>query len=202
MSHALPLSEDQRDCLQEITNVAVGAAAESLADLTHHFVCLPIPVIRCVDTETLIAAFDEIEINTPTSTISEQCMVGDIPCQALVLVDEVSVNSLGNAVANDVKTNDDSRALLQDLYLTLSDTCFDRLGEIFEAPVARQQSKVAGLNVPPESFDLKNVIDSQHMVAVEIHYHTEGHPFNCHLLLLFPDSAVERLTDNLDRLLR
>ncbi len=39
-------SEDQRDCLQEIVNVAMGQAGDSLARLLEVFVTLSVPKIQ------------------------------------------------------------------------------------------------------------------------------------------------------------
>ncbi|MGH1484576.1 MAG: hypothetical protein ACRBCI_00065 [Cellvibrionaceae bacterium] len=201
MSLALPLNEEQRDCLQELTNVAMGAAAESLASLTNHFVCLPIPVIRCVDPSTLISSFDEIEIRSPTSVMTQDCSVGDLACRALVIVSDESMNSLADCSNRTLHTDTDNIQLMKDLFDTISDTCFDRLGEIFETNVIRKDMTIEGMHIAPDAFDLKTIIDAQQMVAVEIHYHIESHPFSCHLLLIFPEDAIETLAGNLDRLL-
>ena len=46
-------SEDQRDCLQEICNVAVGQVGDILARKLGVFVTLPIPVINIIKADQL-----------------------------------------------------------------------------------------------------------------------------------------------------
>ena len=45
---SVEISEDQRDCYQEITNVAMGQAADRLARLLNVYVILPIPKINII----------------------------------------------------------------------------------------------------------------------------------------------------------
>ena len=44
-----PLTEDQRDALQEVLNIAMGQAGDSLARILDAFVELSVPRIRIVD---------------------------------------------------------------------------------------------------------------------------------------------------------
>jgi len=205
MSLALPLNEEQRDCLQELTNIAIGAAAESLAELTHHFVNLPIPVIRFVDTPELLSSFKKIEITAPSYVIKQHCSVGDLGFDTLVLVSDENITHLAKCIENescDSVLDDTSQNLIvENLFKTISNTCFERLSEIFEQPVVKGSVDVVGRHVAPATIDMCSILDTEKTVAVEIYYHTEGHPFNCHLMLLFPESAVEVLAGSLDRLL-
>ncbi len=203
MSLALPLNEEQRDCLQELTNVAIGAAAESLAKLLCRFITLPIPLIRFVDTSELLHSFRQIEQNIPSSLISQHCRVGELHCHALVVVSDDSIEELAGCV--DVEMLQpcfgDHEVLLENLFTTISDTCFERLSEILEQPIHREALGVLGCHVQPASIDMQKFIDTDKAVAIEIYYHTEDHPFNCHLILLFPEDNVASLAVSLDKLL-
>ena len=46
MPRTINLTEEQRDCLQEVTNVAMGQAGDNLARLLDTFVILSIPISR------------------------------------------------------------------------------------------------------------------------------------------------------------
>jgi chemotaxis protein CheY-P-specific phosphatase CheC len=202
MNYALPLNEDQRDCLQEITNVAIGAAAECLASFTNQFVCLPIPVIRCVDTSNLTKSFDELELHSPISAISQQCLVGDLACQALMIITDESFKGLSDFTKRKACSElGDDASLLQELFYKLSDTCFDQLSEMFELPVVRQNPILEGIHISPEYFDFETITKAQQLIAIEIDYQIEHSSVSCHMLLLFPDNVIQNLAVNLDRLL-
>ncbi|MFT6390409.1 MAG: hypothetical protein ACJAUP_003811, partial [Cellvibrionaceae bacterium] len=53
----------------------------------------------------------------------------------------------------------------------------------------------------PSSIDMCPIVETEKTVAVEIYYRTEGHLFNCHLMLLFPENTVGILAGRLDGLL-
>jgi hypothetical protein len=55
--------------------------------------------------------------------------------------------------------------------------------------------------VPFDSLSFEEISRSHSMVTVEINYHIENHPFNCDLLLMFPEETLPRLTQALDRLM-
>lgn len=205
MSLTMPLNEEQTDCLQELTNIAIGAAAESLAELTQHFVNLPIPIIRFVDTTKLLSSFTQIETTVPSSLVKQHCSVGQLDFHALVLVSDENIGHLAKCIEDgscDIVLDDNSQSIIVDnLVNTISDTCFDRLSEIFEEPVLKKSFDVIGRHTLPLSIDMSAIVNTEKTVAVEIYYHTENHPFNCHLMLLFPENAVAVLAGSLDRLL-
>jgi chemotaxis protein CheC len=205
MSLALPLNEEQRDCLQELTNVAIGAAAESLAELTCHFVNLPIPIIHFVDTSELLSSFKQIETTAPSSLVKQYCSVGELNFHALVLVSDENINHLANCIKDDGFDGllDDAvqNVVVENLFSTISDTCFERLSEIFEQPVVKENIDVIGRHLVPSSIDMCPIVETEKTVAVEIYYRTEGHLFNCHLMLLFPEDTVGILAGRLDGLL-
>lgn len=201
MSVSLPLNEEQRDCLQELTNVAMGAAAESLAEFTQSFVELPIPVIRCVSTEELVSSFDEIANNLPACVISQNCSVGDIFFRGLMIVGDDSIKSLASRTKRTLSSEGDHQQLLKELFDTVTKTCFEQLGDMFELNVERQEAVLQACHILPELFDMNLVIKTPTTIAVEINYKTEANDFDCHLLLLFPDIIFKTLADQLDILL-
>ena len=201
MSLSLPLNEDQRDCLQEITNVAMGAAAESLADFTHTFVNLPIPCIRCVDSSTLIESLKQVEGYERLSSISQLFKLSGLNCYALIVINDESIDDLARITGRSLDDDEGVKSLLGDLCNTINKTCFDRFADMIEEPINTDSPVVNSLHVPLESIQLEAVLNSPQLVTVEINYHIENHPFNCDLLLLFPDDTLPELTNVLDKLL-
>ena len=201
MSLELPLSEDQRDCLQEITNVAMGAAAESLADFTDTFVNLPIPCIRCVDSSSLIDSLKESAGYDSVSSISQLFKFSGLNCYALIVINDESMTDLARCTGRSLENADGVKQLLHDLCVTINSTCFDRLGEMIENTVETEVPTVENMQMPFESIEIEAVANSHHLITVDIHYHIENHMFNCDLLLLFPEDTLDQLTGVLDRLM-
>ncbi|ODS24737.1 hypothetical protein AB835_02410 [Candidatus Endobugula sertula] len=201
MSLTLPLSEDQRDCLQEITNVAMGAAAESLASFTDAFVHLPIPCIRCVDSTSFIESLKQIEGYESLSSVSQMFKFSGLNCYALIVINDESIGDLARCTGRSLEDDEGIKTLLQDLCETINDTCFDRLGEIIENPVETGLPMINSMHVPLESIQMDVIANSHQLVSVEINYHIENNPFNCDLLLLFPEDTLDELIRVLNGLL-
>lgn len=201
MSLALPFSEEQRDCLQEITNVAMGAAAESLAEMTHTFVCLPIPDIRYVDTNTFLESLGGVKGCQRMSSVSQMFKFSSINGYALIVINDESLSDLANCTGHSIEDENQVRELLQQLCNTINKTCFERFGEMLEENPETQMPSVHDLRVPFESIQVDDLSRSHSLVTVEINYHIENHPFNCDLLLMFPEETLPELTQALDRLM-
>lgn len=201
MSLALPLSEDQRDCLQEITNVAMGAAGESLANFTDTFVNLPIPCIRCVDSKDLVESLKQVEGYERLSSISQLFKFSGLNCYALIVINDESIEDLVRFTGRKIDDDESIKTLLHDLCETINNTCFDRFGEMIEDVVATGSPTINGLHVPMESIKIDEIANDNQMVSVEINYHIENNSFNCDLLLLFPEETLEELTAVLNKFL-
>lgn len=201
MSLALPLNEDQRDCLQEITNVAMGAAAESLATFTETFVNLPIPIISCIRAEDLIDSLRQVEGYSPLSSISQLFKFSGLNCYALIVINDESIDDLARFTGRSLDDDEGIKSLLYDLCQTINNTCFERLGEMIENPVETDSPIVNSLNVPLDSEQMDAIANSHQLVSVEINYHIENNPFNCDLFLLFPEDTLEELTQVLNNLM-
>ncbi|MFT7387000.1 MAG: chemotaxis protein CheC [Candidatus Endobugula sp.] len=201
MSLALPLNEDQRDCLQEITNVAMGAAAESLANFTDTFVNLPIPIIRCVDSEHLIDSLRQIEDYDRLSSISQLFKFSGLDCYALIVINDESIDDLARFTGRSLVDDEQIKTLLYDLCETINKTCFERLGEMIENTVERGSPIVNSMHVPLDIIQMESIANSHQLVSVEINYHIENNTFNCDLLLLFPEDTLEELTEVLNKLI-
>jgi chemotaxis protein CheC len=201
MSLALPLNEDQRDCLQEITNVAMGAAAESLANFTDTFVNLPIPVIRCVNSENLIDSLGQVEDCDRLSSISQLFKFSGLDCYALIVINDESIDDLARFTGRSLSDDEGIQKLLYDLCETINKTCFERLGEMIENPVETDSPIVNSMHIPLDTARMESIASSHQLISVEINYHIENNTFNCDLFLLFPEDTLDELTEVLNKLM-
>lgn len=71
MSVILNLSEDHRDCIQEVTNVAMGQAGDKLARLLDTFVVLSIPHIAVMAPSDVAMALQAIDSNKSVSGVCQ-----------------------------------------------------------------------------------------------------------------------------------
>jgi len=212
VSQPLPFTEDQRDCLQEISNVAMGAAGEHLASFSKVFVELSIPVVRANKAEDLVDALVSLQGLETVSGVAQRFEVGPfsvgggetstiVGC-ALVAITESSFRDLAQQREVCIESDADAQKLLMQLADTITHVCLPMLTEQLgvAAPVM-PTSEVASLHVPLAEFKVPQIDGWSGLTTVEINYHLEGHPFNCDLLLILPDSATASLCKALDALL-
>lgn len=197
----LPFNEDQRDCLQEVTNVAMGAAGESLANFTQTFVHLSIPKIRYLNSGEMLEGLQCLEQEDGVSAVVQPFLANDQQGYALVVISEASFSDLAQFTGRWTDNEAVAQELLKDLAKTINETCLSYLGEMLEMTLQQQDAEVVALHVPFKDLALKQVDSWKHLVSVEINYHLEAHPFNCDLLLLLPDEALSSLIAVLNGLL-
>ncbi len=212
MTNSLPFSEDCRDVLQEVSNVAMGVAGESLALLTDSFVQLSIPLIRYSPTGGLLEALDSLPVDGLVSAVGCRWpFYGDddsADVYALVVVTDQSFADLGRKMSRSVGSDGEQASLLQEIAATLIKSCLpelqQQLAEHAGAPVGLPELAIEHLaqHQPVSDCSLPALVSEQGFLSVEINYHLEAHAFNCDLVLLFPSSVLPSLQEQLETLLQ
>jgi chemotaxis protein CheY-P-specific phosphatase CheC len=198
MPYSAPFSEDQRDCLQELTNVAMGAAGESLAAFTNTFVTLSIPVISAFQPSEISVGLKSVQTGENVSAVAQPFQLGDIECYALVVITESSFTDLAQFTGRWVDNESVAGELLTDMAKTLNDTCLNGMSEMMDLPLCVETPDVVALNTPLEALQLQDIAGWDTAISIEINYHLEDHPFNCDLLLLFNDQSADEIRMVLD----
>lgn len=210
MSLPLPFSEDHRDCIQEISNVAMGAAGEALALFTKQFVVLSIPVIRCIPPESVTEAMASLQGYDRVSGMAESFTAGEIRGTALLMLTESSFNDLSEFTGRKLTSDASARKLLQELSQTVTTTCLEKLAEQLEESLVIESESIAVMMVELQDFALSKLgvsgfscdgNECSRMISIEINLHIEDHPFNCDLLLLIPEPAIDSLVAHIDKFL-
>ena len=201
-STPLPFTEEHRDCLQEVCNVAMGAAGESLANFTKVFVNLSIPKIRYINPKEIPLSLTSLADEHPVSGVVQPFLLDGNEAYSLVVITEPSFRDLSETAERSLNTDADAIELLKELSNTINHTCLPHLAEMMDTTVAIDDADIFALHIPLPELRLHDIAGWDHVVSIEINYHLENHPFNCDLLLLLPDAMVERLTDGLELLLQ
>ncbi len=198
MPNTAPFTEEQRDCLQELTNVAMGAAGESLAAFTKTFVNLSIPVVRAFHPSKISKGLAHVETGENVSAVVQPFSLSEHECFALVVITENSFSDLAQFTGRWVDNETVAGELLGDLARTLNDTCLSGMSEMMDMTLDVEQPDVIALNIALDQLRLQDIAGWDSAISIEINYHLEDHPFNCDLLLLFPDQALDDIRMILD----
>lgn len=88
------LDEELRDCFQELSNVAVGRAADLLARLLNTFVIMPIPVVNLLERAELSMALSSIADAESVSAVCQGFTGSKIAGEALLIFNDASFTDM------------------------------------------------------------------------------------------------------------
>jgi chemotaxis protein CheY-P-specific phosphatase CheC len=207
MTTHISFSEDQRDCLQEIVNVAIGQAGDSLARFIGVFVNLSVPRIKPVAQADLGDAIFEMLGREEELIATRQqftCPEGKFRGEGVVLFTPPSYDELVRlrkpSQATESLTTPDDDLLLETTDI-INSTCLARLAEQINVTLQCGKPALIGKRVKSRELVASEPVLWSDALLVEINYTLEEGSFRCNWLLLMPSDSLESLKDALDKLL-
>jgi chemotaxis protein CheC len=190
-------SEEQRDCLQELMNVAMGLASDKLARFLNTFVHLQVPAIELVSSAQIPAQYR----STDAALVSQGFLGNDgLRGEAIVLYQLDNAHRIAALLGYDTDSASELE-MLTDISSILTTTFLNGLaGQIdnnlsYSAPrvlSSRQNNVTEALVETACHWELA--------LKVDISYQLIDHSFNCDMLLLIPGEAVLNIQQILDRI--
>ena len=201
------LSNDQRDALQELTNIAMGQAGASLATLLDEFVDLSVPRIRVVEVIDLPPVLAELVGKNNLVSAVRQSFQGYLRGEAIIIFGEPGCQALADLMGFEGELGESGEnELLLDVANVLSGAC---LGGMME-----QIRNFTETNGPAElSFSMPSVmarqviaeqlIDPQkvqwsHALLLEVNFTIKNRNFIAHLTMLMPEQGIEKIRSIID----
>jgi chemotaxis protein CheC len=204
MTTHILLTEEQRDCLQEITNVAMGQAGDRLARLLDVFVILSIPHVSVLKPSDIAMALQSLSTEGE-ETIFGVCqgfIGGGIAGEAMLIFNDTDYNDLAKLLQYDHSPDAHARnELLMDTANVLNGACLKGLAEQLDTHFSLGPPMLLG-----HHCNIKDLLQNSHIrwreaLVVEINYTIENHQINCDLLLVLAEHSVANLVEKLNYLL-
>ena len=206
MITSLHFTEDQRDYLQEICNIGMGQAGESLSELFEQYVTLSIPAIEVISSQDLTAALRRL---IPAEKISavRQGFYTHITnpkfCgESLTIFSHTSFDGLAQLLAFDEEI---TPLLEQEILLEISNiingACLSGIAEQLSERFFNTPPSIIGQSIAVDNLLNKQEIQWDHALSIKIEYSVEKYSFQCDLLLLLPDNSIKYLQTILNKLL-
>lgn len=198
----LHFTEEQRDCLQELVNVAMGQASDKLARYLETMVHLQVPAIKLVDTQQLPEHFAKRYQQQSVSLISlgffgDQGLRGE----TIMLYQLANVGVLAKLLGySDDDSSEDE--MLTDISSVLTTTFLNGLAEQLDNSFSYAAPRI--LSSRDGHFADKLAATAQQWqlaLQVDIRYQLTDYSFHCDMILLIPGEAVLRLRQMLDQIL-
>ncbi|WP_396589237.1 histidine kinase [Bermanella sp. R86510] len=194
MTEPLELTEDERDCIQEITNVAMGQAADRLARLLNVYVVLPIPNVNIIEVNEFTMTLKSLEDASSVSAVCQGFIGSGIAGEALLIFNDASFEDISKLLNyKDTQTQHEELEMLMDVANVLNGACVQGIGGQLDIDFSQSHPIVLGQHCHIADLISEQQARWQRTMAIEINYTIEGHNINCDLLLLFTEDSVLHL---------
>lgn len=202
MSEILALSEEHRDCLQEVTNVAMGQAGDLLAKVLDTFVVLSIPHIEIMKPQDITMALHAIDTSASVSAVCQGFIGGGIAGEAMLLFNDTSFADLARLLNYDDELDEQAeRELLMDTTNILFGACLNGIAEQIDMQFSFGPPMVLGQHQYFSELFNSKAVKWEHALVIEINYQLEGYEMNCDMLVIMTDDSIARLLKKLNYLM-
>ena len=193
MSIVLPLDEEQRDALQELLNISMGQAANSLAQLIETKIDISIPKITSVTPTQLYTLLFE----TQNAFYTRQSFLGDVHGEVMSVLSQSGLNEVASLMEYDAPlSKEDIQEIILELSNILAGACLAGLSEQLELST--------NLNMPTLFSPQKANFDElqwQHSLVMEVQFAIAISYFSMRVVFCLDDESLTRMKATLDELL-
>jgi chemotaxis protein CheC len=199
------LTEDQRDALQEVANLAMGQAATRLARLLDSFIELSVPRVKVVAVSDAAQALREMTGIEDAVSAVRQGFRSDIKGEALVICRSDGIEQLCSLVSDPYARSSyeavSQRELMFDVANVLTGACvssiLDQLGRtpVFSAP------GLLGVAMTLDDVFQPGVLQWEVALLVEVNFALEDQSFRAHLVMLMAEESIRQMNGALDELI-
>lgn len=187
-----------RDCLQELSNVAMGRAGDLLARLLGVFVKMPIPRVNVLEASELRMALSVADSSDTYSSVCQGFIGAGIAGEALLLFADTSFDDVARLLRYDPTSEDAMEVeLLMDMSSILVGAFLKGLSDQTDIPFGMGHPSVLGQHLQVSDLLEQKSESWRRMLSIEINYAVEGYDVNCDLLLLFTEDSLPTLRNKL-----
>ncbi|HET6719694.1 MAG TPA: chemotaxis protein CheC [Rhodocyclaceae bacterium] len=198
MSQAF-IGDEQREALQEITNIGMGQAGASIAQVLGEFVRLSVPQISLLPAAGIPAALAALAGAGVASAV-RQAFIGELRGEAITIFSEHSATDLAELLCyDDVLDGPASRELLLDISNVLVGACLGGIAGLLQTEIGFSAPSLLAYERPVGELLPAGTIAPSCALLVEVRFGLEKRVFRCHLVMLLPDDAIAALRQALDR---
>ncbi len=173
MDTVLTLSEEQRDCYQEISNVA--------------YVALPIPNVNIIEINEFKMTLKSLEGAQSVSAVCQGFIGAGVAGEALLIFNDASFCDIARLLNYQGELNQHQELeMLMDVANVLNGACIQGIGGQLDINFSQSHPVILGQHCTIGEQETR----WQRTMAIEINYKLDEHNINCDLLLLFTEKSV------------
>lgn len=196
------LSPEHRDALQEVVNIAMGQAGDTLARLLDTFVSLSIPRIRLVELDGIIDMLQQMVGREDRVTAIRQAFFPRLRGEAIVLFPEHRMQGVAMLMGYDDAPDSQQQQEIQlDIANILVGSILNGITQTLGTDLGFSPPSLLASNVPVERVIDIDSVEWRNVLLVEVNFSLDEHSFRSHMLLLMAEEALAPLREVLDNLM-
>jgi len=204
----IELNEQQKDCFQEISNIAVASAAEVIGSFLGQYLELSVPTVRLIPREKLMETLETIVVANDWDsniTASHQEFSAEMPSgffsgEAVLIYDNMSLDELSRILqADDEVGEEDFDELLLETSNIINCASLNEIGSQLDVSFNYNAPAMMARDMPTISdlFDIDKLKWDQ-VLAMNMNFSQDEKEFIVYCFFMIPDSAIEGLIVALD----
>ena len=194
-----PYTEDQSDALQEVVNIAMGQAGDSLARILGHFVALSVPRIRLATGKDVIKTVAGMVDNNAEISAIRQTFSNSLRGEAVVVFAQTGADDLADLMGYDTVLDSSAKQeLLLEVGNLLVGTVITGIAETLETDLSFSAPSLVAKCTPLDQMLVAEQLSWSHALLMEVNFTVEGCGFKCHLLTFMTEETIDTLRGILD----
>jgi len=195
-----PYSEDQRDALQEVVNIAMGQAGASLASIFDVFVKLSVPQIQILEVKDVSQSVSSMVGSGTQITAVRQSFYDSMRGEAIMIYNSAGCKDLADLMGYDTDIDDNiEKELLLDVSNILVGASLCGIAEQLDTELSFTAPSIMGLSTYVETLLEPCGLGFSHALLIEVNFSLEERNFTSHLIILMPEESIELMRTTLDR---
>lgn len=199
---AARLTAEQNDILQEVVNIAMGQAGDSLARILDSYVQLSVPRVRDLDVRQVEGTVREMIGHGEEVSAVRQAFHSQLRGEAIVIFGAEGSGDLAELMGYEDEINaQNHQELLLDVSNLLVGACLNGIAHQLNTELSFSPPSLMAINVPVDTLLQPSQLNWQYALLLEVNFSLEERAFKSHLLILMAEQELASLRQSLDTFL-
>lgn len=202
MKSDIKLSEDEKDCLQELMNVAYGSATAAISEILDAFATLSIPNIKIINADELndyLSAELDLDVE---HIVSLQQVNGTVSGENMFVIDKESAKNIAYkfGIEEDEVNDEEIADVVLEITNILSSSTISKLAEDIDTNVSFSAPTIKKLTSVDQ---LKNLFISKYQKVITISTELKFEDLDIHaeLFIFTTDNSILYIKEKLNKIL-
>ncbi len=194
--NSIILTEDEKDVLQELMNVAYGNATAVIAEMLDAFASLSIPNIKVMQVSELMERFNQLKDSS--YFFSTQAFMGEFNGESAFFIDEESANNLAKHL--ELESIEDLDDAILELTNVLTSSLTTRLAQEMDTEVSFALPSISKVPLN-EIANVDTFLQYSQVIVIDTDLNFEDQMIHGKIFILTKDESIQWLRERIHTIL-